>query len=120
LHDLHRLNISIIAIKDRPRLAVDPCSDGISIHGQMVGSRLQIGYEHTLSTRWPIFWKESPRENGAADFRNAYQTQLVLDAVLQSAESRMGVDSEMISSQSRPLRPRSSSSRRLNKNETPS
>jgi predicted dehydrogenase len=49
---------------------------------------LQIGYEHSFVHQVADFLEGVAKGKPAQpDFRNAYQTQLVLDAVLDSAKS---------------------------------
>ena len=91
LHDLHRLNY------------FDHRDQGIvrgwrSIHvtdgdhpymGKWWVPGLQIGYEHTFVHQVADFLEGVAKGKPAQpDFRNAYQTQLVLDAVLQSAREQ--------------------------------
>jgi predicted dehydrogenase len=91
LHDLHRLNY------------FDHRDQGIvrgwrSIHvtdgdhpymGKWWVPGLQIGYEHTFVHQVADFLEGVTKGKPAQpDFRNAYQTQLVLDAVLQSAREQ--------------------------------
>src|SRR5438105_3598762 len=95
LHDLHRLNY------------FDHRDQGIvrgwrSIHvtdgdhpymGKWWVPGLQIGYEHTFVHQVADFLEGVAKGKAAQpDFRNAYHTQLVLDAVLQSARKRQWVD----------------------------
>jgi predicted dehydrogenase len=94
LHDLHRLNY------------FDHRDQGIvrgwrSIHvtdgdhpymGKWWVPGLQIGYEHTFVHQVADFLEGVAKGKPAQpDFRNAYQTQLVLDAVLQSARDERWV-----------------------------
>lgn len=94
LHDLHRLNY------------FDHRDQGIvrgwrSIHvtdgdhpymGKWWVPGLQIGYEHTFVHQVADFLEGVAKGKPAQpDFRNAYQTQLVLDAVLQSARDQKWV-----------------------------
>jgi predicted dehydrogenase len=94
LHDLHRLNY------------FDHRDQGIvrgwrSIHvtdgdhpymGKWWVPGLQIGYEHTFVHQVADFLDGVAMGKPAQpDFRNAYQTQLVLDAVLQSANEKKWV-----------------------------
>jgi predicted dehydrogenase len=91
LHDLHRLQY------------FDHRDQGIlrgwrSIHvtdgdhpymGKWWVPGLQIGYEHTFVHQVADFLEGVAKGQPAQpDFRNAYQTQLVLDAVLQSAKEQ--------------------------------
>jgi predicted dehydrogenase len=94
LHDLHRLNY------------FDHRDQGIvrgwrSIHvtdgdhpymGKWWVPGLQIGYEHTFVHQVADFLEGVAKGRPAQpDFRNAYETQLVLDAVLQSAREQKWV-----------------------------
>jgi predicted dehydrogenase len=94
LHDLHRLNY------------FDHRDQGIvrgwrSIHvtdgdhpymGKWWVPGLQIGYEHTFVHQVADFLEGVAKGKPAQpDFRNAYETQLVLDAVLQSAREQKWV-----------------------------
>jgi predicted dehydrogenase len=94
LHDLHRLNY------------FDHRDQGIvrgwrSIHvtdsdhpymGKWWVPGLQIGYEHTFVHQVADFLEGVAKGRPAQpDFRNAYETQLVLDAVLQSAREQRWV-----------------------------
>jgi predicted dehydrogenase len=94
LHDLHRLNY------------FDHRDQGIvrgwrSIHvsdgdhpymGKWWVPGLQIGYEHTFVHQVADFLEGVTKGRPAQpDFRNAYETQLVLDAVLQSAREQKWV-----------------------------
>ncbi len=94
LHDLHRLNY------------FDHRDQGIvrgwrSIHvtdgdhpymGKWWVPGLQIGYEHTFVHQVADFLEGVAKGKPAQpDFRNAYHTQLVLDAVLQSAREQKWV-----------------------------
>jgi len=94
LHDLHRLNY------------FDHRDQGIvrgwrSIHvtdgdqpymGKWWVPGLQIGYEHTFVHQVADFLEGVAKGKSAQpDFRNAYETQLVLDAVLQSAKEQKWV-----------------------------
>jgi predicted dehydrogenase len=94
LHDLHRLNY------------FDHRDQGIvrgwrSIHvtdgdhpymGKWWVPGLQIGYEHTFVHQVADFLEGVANGKPAQpDFRNAYETQLVLDAVLQSAREQKWV-----------------------------
>jgi predicted dehydrogenase len=94
LHDLHRLNY------------FDHRDQGIvrgwrSIHvtdgdhpymGKWWVPGLQIGYEHTFVHQVADFLEGVAKGKPAQpDFRNAYETQLVLDAVLQSAREEKWV-----------------------------
>jgi predicted dehydrogenase len=94
LHDLHRLNY------------FDHHDQGIvrgwrSIHvtdgdhpymGKWWVPGLQIGYEHTFVHQVADFLEGVAKGKPAQpDFRNAYQTQLVLDAVLRSAKEQKWV-----------------------------
>ncbi len=94
LHDLHRLNY------------FDHRDQGIvrgwrSIHvtdgdhpymGKWWVPGLQIGYEHTFVHQVADFLEGVAKGKSAEpDFRNAYETQLVLDAVLQSAKEQKWV-----------------------------
>ncbi len=54
---------------------------------------LQIGYEHSFVHQVADFIKGVETGKPAQpDFRNAYQTQLVLDAVLESAKDQKWVN----------------------------
>jgi predicted dehydrogenase len=54
---------------------------------------LQIGYEATFVHQVADFLDGLAKNKPAQpDFRNAYQTQLVLDAILDSAKGRKWVD----------------------------
>src|SRR5205807_1727590 len=94
LHDLHRLEY------------FDHRDQGIvrgwrSIHvtdgdhpymGKWWVPGLQIGYEHSFVHQVADFFEGVAKGKPAQpDFRNAYQTQLVLDAVLDSAKSQQWV-----------------------------
>ena len=54
---------------------------------------LQIGYEHTFIHQVADFLDGVAKDKPAQpDFRDAYRTQLVLDAVLHSAREQKWVD----------------------------
>ena len=54
---------------------------------------LQIGYEHTFVHQVADFLESLAKGQPAQpDFRNAYETQLILDAILDSAKKGSWVD----------------------------
>jgi predicted dehydrogenase len=95
LHDLHRLQYFDHRDEGRTRgwRSVHVTDGDHPYMGRWWVPGLQIGYEHTFIHQVADFLEGVAKGRPAQpDFRNAYQTQLVLDAVLQSAKSRQWVE----------------------------
>ena len=64
-----------------------------SVHEELVGARLQIGYEHTFIHQFADFLDAMGKgQQVSPNFRDALETQKVCDAVLASAKSGQWVD----------------------------
>jgi predicted dehydrogenase len=94
LHDLHRLNY--FEHRDqgivRGWRSIHVTDGDHPYMGKWWVPGLQIGYEHTFVHQVADFLEGVAKGKPAQpDFRNAYETQLVLDAVLQSARDQKWV-----------------------------
>jgi predicted dehydrogenase len=90
LHDLHRLQYFDHRDEGRTRgwRSVHVSDGDHPYMGKWWVPGLQIGYEHTFVHQVADFLEGLSKGKPAQpDFRNAYHTQLVLDAVLDSAKS---------------------------------
>src|SRR3989454_8909131 len=95
LHDLHRLQYFDHRDEGRVRgwrsIHVSDGDHPYMKHWWVPG--LQIGYEHSFVHQVADFLEGLAKGKPAQpDFRNAYQTQLVLDAILQSAKEQKWVN----------------------------
>jgi predicted dehydrogenase len=94
LHDLHRLQYfdhrDQSIVRGWRSVHVSDGDQPYLSHWWVPG--LQIGYEHTFVHQVADFLEGVAKGKPAQpDFRNAYQTQLVLDAILQSARDQQWV-----------------------------
>src|SRR5438477_1841170 len=95
LHDLHRLEY--FDYKDDSKIRgwhnIHVTDGDHPYMGKWWVPGLQIGYESSFVHQVADFIEGVAKgEPAQPDFRNAYQTQLVLDAVLQSAQNRQWVN----------------------------
>jgi predicted dehydrogenase len=95
LHDLHRLEY--FDHKDQGKLrgwrSIHVTDGDHPYMGKWWVPGLQIGYEHSFVHQVADFLEGVAKGKPAQpDFRNAYQTQLVLDAILDSAKSSKWVE----------------------------
>jgi predicted dehydrogenase len=95
LHDLHRLQYfdHRDAGVTRGWRSIHVTDGDHPYMGKWWVPGLQIGYEHTFVHQVADFLEGvSKGQPAQPDFRNAYQTQLVLDAILQSAREQKWVN----------------------------
>lgn len=95
LHDLHRLEYFDHRDQGRTRgwRSIHVTDGDHPYMGKWWVPGLQIGYEHSFVHQVADFLEGVAKGQPAQpDFRNAYQTQLVLDAVLQSAQNQKWVE----------------------------
>jgi len=95
LHDLHRLQY--FDYRDEGKLrgwrSIHVTDGDHPYMGKWWVPGLQIGYEHSFVHQVADFIEGlSTGKAAQPDFRNAYETQLVLDAILDSAKSGQWVD----------------------------